>query len=176
MSEKFKCLIFCGKGTKRIIDRIYTLNNEYVDSKDASKLEFVKNYINLSGLIFEIRDLDILEKVKYNSEIRKYSSKFIKILEDKSDTITTEAAFKELIRKSINRNAIYKNTKKGFNISSLMFGIGGLAPTIGTPLLVISLGLTGGEKLVSDKAPDWYELGPNIEYISKLELMKKNIL
>lgn len=112
MSEKFKCLIFCGKGTKRIIDRIYTLNNEYVDSKDASKLEFVKNYINLSGLIFEIKDLDILEKVKYNSEIRKYSSKFIKILEDKSDTITTEAAFKELIRKSINRNAIYKNTKK----------------------------------------------------------------
>lgn len=174
LSEKLSCPIFCGQGTKKIIDRMSEIKRKQTSDSSLNKTAFLEEYLTLLSFAFDVTDLDVFEKVKHNSSIRNYCNKFIKILEKKADKTTTETQLKQLIQESINKNDVFDNIKGVLKISSLLFGVGGLIPDVGTPCSISSLISTGCENLISRKAPDWYELAPKIKQISKLELLKKN--
>lgn len=175
LSEKLSCPIFCGQGTKKIIDRMSAIKRKQTPESSLNMTAFLEEYLTLSSFVFDVTDLDVFEKVKHNSSIRNYCNKFIEILEKKADKTTTETQLKKLIRESIDKNDVFDNVKGGLKISSLLFSVGGLIPVVGTPCSISSLTSTGCENLISRKAPDWYELAPKIEQISKLELLKKNV-
>lgn len=181
LSLLLDCPIFCGKGSKKIIDRIKALNTESNETFDSepNKITFLENYLTISSFIFDVTDLDIFEKIKYDSSIRKYSRKFTRILENKTESITTEAELRALIQESVNKSSIYQRIKGVCNISSLAFSVPGLIPIlppyIGVPASGISIASTGTEKFLSWKMPNWYELAPRIEMKSKMELLKKNL-
>lgn len=175
LSTELNCPIFCGKGTKKVIDKISTIESSKISNNVSNKIVFIENYLNLSLFAFNATNLDIFEKIKYDSSVRSYCNKFIKILEKQADTVTTEADLKKLIQEYQEKTNIYQHTKGVFHILSSIFNFAGFIPLIGTPFSLASLGFSGGEKLISRIQPDWYELAPEIGRVSISEFLKKNV-
>ena len=174
-SRELNCPIFCGQGTQQIINLMNRIDEENISKDTSNQIQFVENYLNLSGFMFNVNDLDILGVIKSDSKIRRYCNQFAKILEKRMDSSTTEADLKKLILESINQDDISKHIRGVLNISSLLLSIVGLVPVIGTPLSVASLTSTGIEKGLSISAPNWYELAPRVEMMSKEVFLKKSI-
>lgn len=172
-SIKYNCPIFCGKGTKKIIDRISTIEYNRISKDELNKISFIKNYINTFTFNFDVPDLDVFEKIKFDSNIREYSKKFIEILDKKANKNVTETEFNKLLLDSINTDSICKKSKGIFKFFADAFGVGGLHPEYGTPTSIASYASSGIGKIISKSAPDWYELAPNIEHILTIETAKR---
>ena len=101
--------ILCTSLRKGIIKRLITIDNLDIDKKSTYKLntiEFIEDYINITGLLLKARSIDDLQFIKSSKNVRRYSQSFRELLNSQNADLTSKDKSKILLKEAIEYNDI----------------------------------------------------------------------
>ncbi len=143
------CPIICSDGRRLLIQRLLQLDviEGKVQLVDASSIRAVEEYVDISGLILNPRDLDALYTLKTCRDLRTYAKGFVEVVHGFRNEPDARRKLLELMREAIAKSEVAANAKGIFNSSSTVLSFLGLVPIVGTAAGVVGIG--------TDWGPEW---------------------
>ena len=179
LSHENNCPIVCSRGRESIFKRLKELDGKDIyalNTIDANKINLIHEYVDITGVLFNPRDIDTLYETKQNKKIRKYSHDFIKIIDNVGSKENSNEKFRKLINESIDTTDIASRSSGFFNRASILMGVADSTGVSTTGVPLGSLIAAGGSMLINeiDGKNKWYELGPEIKKFTNIQKMKQN--
>lgn len=169
--------ILCTSLRKGIIKRLITIDNLDIDKKSTYKLntiEFIEDYINITGLLLKARSIDDLQFIKSSKNVRRYSQSFRELLNSQNADLTSKDKSKILLKEAIEYNDIIEKSQGYFELTGKIVNYFEMIPGAELAMKTISglsNALTFGSNQIK-KNYEWYNLAPQIH----CEIGKKKLI
>lgn len=164
LASKYQCPIICSGGRKQIITRLVELDDMDTDVVRSSSIEMLQEYMKISGLLFDPKNIEVLYALKADKEIKEYAEGFVKIMHGFSGSQDTRKQLLILIREAMNKAIIANNISGVFDVISNFLGIIGIGAT--NPIVSVADLTADGISQIAQKRSikqEWFQFGPEVK-------------
>lgn len=179
LADKHNCQILCSDARKDLLRRLIALDSDQRSEKfiGSQQIEITRQYIKLSGLLFNPATLDILYELKSDKDIRTYANSFRNVMNDIHPSGDVRKKLLTELRAAMEKAEISRRVSGYFNNTSTVLSVVGLIPILGNIASIGDLatdGLSRASGRYAEKL-EWYELGNRIRSVTALHEIRKAI-
>jgi len=142
----------------------------------AAQLGATQDYVGLAGPVFVAPDLDTLEDLKSNRDLRNYSNAFIAAIGRVGST-ESRVELLNAIQAAISSAALSRRIGGVFEGTATALNVVGLVPVLGSAASIAGLGAEGASRLAAsrERSNRWFELAAQVRRYSSLSQLERRI-
>lgn len=184
LAQEHNAPIICAPGRRALVQRLVELGigglsplaSEALLRLGVNVSSGLRDYVTIVGLDVISRDAESLGRIKWNSDIRNYATKFQSALFGLSEQAPIGDLY-DAIGQAWESAEARRGLKGFFSATTRTLSVFGLIPAVGT--------VTGAAALASDaassvagrmeKKASWYELGPEMMRLERLDSLEAEL-